>query len=512
MGVRPGPDGARARGSGAAAVDGAKLWPVPTRPALPLAWLAYRTWSRPEQAGQNGRMPPGGTTGLGAARPRRGRARARAAGKGGRAAGPAVALRHRGHVRLVLQAWRSALALAGLPVCIRVVVGARAACASGRLCREDAHADPAVRRGAGEGRLAARAGRSGRRAARARRRDLVDRPLGYGSGYAVPTTWPGKTRWPWPRAAALALETTYTGECLAARGSDLAAGAVVGPVLFWDTHGATDLRPHIVEGWEARVPMALRRRLIRAGAWRPRRQRRQRSAILRSTGRCLQLQAMFVSNMFCDDISRNSSAAVRKAWPDTAAGGGRAGASLGSGRPRRPVAVRTRRTVCACAGWALASMSARHVHPHARPARRCRPASRSSRSTARARRSIRSLRRRWPRSRSSSRRSSSTPGLAGVVLISGKPDNFPSPAPTSTVFATAKDRKDVETFSRKGHEVLKRIANSKVPIVAAIHGACLGAGLELGAVPAPGGSPPTRRRRCSACPRRCSACSPAAAA
>ncbi|MFY0542418.1 enoyl-CoA hydratase-related protein [Nannocystis pusilla] len=72
----------------------------------------------------------------------------------------------------------------------------------------------------------------------------------------------------------------------------------------------------------------------------------------------------------------------------------------------------------------------------------------------------------------------STPGLAGVVLISGKPDNFIAGADVE-VFATAKDRKDVETFSRKGHEVLKRIANSKVPIVAAIHGACLGAGLEL---------------------------------
>lgn len=72
----------------------------------------------------------------------------------------------------------------------------------------------------------------------------------------------------------------------------------------------------------------------------------------------------------------------------------------------------------------------------------------------------------------------STPGLAGVVLISGKPDNFIAGADVD-VFATAKDRKEIEAFGRKGHEVLKRLAASKVPVVAAIHGACLGAGLEL---------------------------------
>lgn len=71
-----------------------------------------------------------------------------------------------------------------------------------------------------------------------------------------------------------------------------------------------------------------------------------------------------------------------------------------------------------------------------------------------------------------------TPGLAGIVLISGKPDTFIAGADVE-VFATAKDRKEVEAFSRRGHEVLKRIAGARVPIVAAIHGACLGAGLEL---------------------------------
>src|SRR5690606_25349329 len=42
---------------------GTRIWSVPTRPALPLAWLAYHTWDRPPTRGAF--MPPGGTTGLG---------------------------------------------------------------------------------------------------------------------------------------------------------------------------------------------------------------------------------------------------------------------------------------------------------------------------------------------------------------------------------------------------------------------------------------------------------------
>ena len=66
-----------------------------------------------------------------------------------------------------------------------------------------------------------------------------------------------------------------------------------------------------------------------------------------------------------------------------------------------------------------------------------------------------------------------TPGLAGIILISGKPDNFIAGADVE-VFATAKERRDIEAFGKRGHEVLARIAAAKVPIVAAGVTSCRG--------------------------------------
>ncbi len=51
------------------------------------------------------------------------------------------------------------------------------------------------------------------------------------------------------RDAGLALETTYTGKCLAAVRADAAAGRLSGPVLFWNTYNAVDVA--------ARAPRAL---------------------------------------------------------------------------------------------------------------------------------------------------------------------------------------------------------------------------------------------------------------
>jgi 3-hydroxyacyl-CoA dehydrogenase/enoyl-CoA hydratase/3-hydroxybutyryl-CoA epimerase len=70
------------------------------------------------------------------------------------------------------------------------------------------------------------------------------------------------------------------------------------------------------------------------------------------------------------------------------------------------------------------------------------------------------------------------PGIQGVVLISGKQDTFVAGADVET-FASATSREEIEKFNRDGHRILGRIASAKVPVVAAIHGACLGAGLEL---------------------------------
>ena len=69
-------------------------------------------------------------------------------------------------------------------------------------------------------------------------------------------------------------------------------------------------------------------------------------------------------------------------------------------------------------------------------------------------------------------------GVAGIILISGKPDSFIAGADVE-VFARATRREEIEAFSREGHRILDRIASSPIPVVAAIHGAALGAGLEL---------------------------------
>jgi 3-hydroxyacyl-CoA dehydrogenase / enoyl-CoA hydratase / 3-hydroxybutyryl-CoA epimerase len=67
--------------------------------------------------------------------------------------------------------------------------------------------------------------------------------------------------------------------------------------------------------------------------------------------------------------------------------------------------------------------------------------------------------------------------VKGVVLISGKPDGFIAGADIDA-FLDFKSPADAEAASAAGHRVVSRIERSRVPIVAAIHGACLGAGLE----------------------------------
>jgi 3-hydroxyacyl-CoA dehydrogenase/enoyl-CoA hydratase/3-hydroxybutyryl-CoA epimerase len=68
--------------------------------------------------------------------------------------------------------------------------------------------------------------------------------------------------------------------------------------------------------------------------------------------------------------------------------------------------------------------------------------------------------------------------IKGLVLISGKTDGFIAGADINQI-AAAKMATDAERLSRAGQGLLDRLESLRVPAVAAIHGACLGGGLEV---------------------------------
>src|SRR4051794_22813027 len=70
------------------------------------------------------------------------------------------------------------------------------------------------------------------------------------------------------------------------------------------------------------------------------------------------------------------------------------------------------------------------------------------------------------------------PGITAIVIVSGKPDIFIAGADIEQ-FLEFRTEADAEAASRFGQKLLDRVAKSRVPVVAAIHGACLGGGLEL---------------------------------
>lgn len=67
--------------------------------------------------------------------------------------------------------------------------------------------------------------------------------------------------------------------------------------------------------------------------------------------------------------------------------------------------------------------------------------------------------------------------IVGAVLISGKDDHFMAGGDLRA-FGDISDRRDFEVLSRRVQDLLRRIASMEKPVVAAVHGVCLGGGLE----------------------------------
>ncbi|MGF1671477.1 MAG: fatty acid oxidation complex subunit alpha FadJ [Balneolaceae bacterium] len=72
----------------------------------------------------------------------------------------------------------------------------------------------------------------------------------------------------------------------------------------------------------------------------------------------------------------------------------------------------------------------------------------------------------------------SSEDLKGAVLVSGKDDNFIAGADIE-MFKTRTTAEELEELSRTGHEILLRIEKFSKPIIAGIHGTCMGGGTEL---------------------------------
>ncbi|QDF67530.1 fatty acid oxidation complex subunit alpha FadJ [Shewanella sp. SNU WT4] len=68
--------------------------------------------------------------------------------------------------------------------------------------------------------------------------------------------------------------------------------------------------------------------------------------------------------------------------------------------------------------------------------------------------------------------------IKGLVLVSGKPDSFVAGADIS-MLDNCQTYADAKALSQEGHQVFAALEGLNIPVVAAIHGPCLGGGLEL---------------------------------
>jgi len=68
--------------------------------------------------------------------------------------------------------------------------------------------------------------------------------------------------------------------------------------------------------------------------------------------------------------------------------------------------------------------------------------------------------------------------IRGLIFISAKPDNFIAGADINMI-ARASSAQEAEELARQGQQIMAEIHGLSIPVIAAIHGACLGGGLEL---------------------------------
>jgi D-cysteine desulfhydrase len=234
---------------------GSRVWSTRSKLGLPWAFASYYLWRRPPQMGRY--LTPGASSVLGAfgcveagleladqiaagELPAPDRLYV-TAGTAGTSAGIAIGL-----------------AIRGVPTHLRLVSAAEKYAFNAFMFRRKLHAVfyELVRRGLPDAPLSvedllakANVGWS-----------ITHRQLG--SGYGFPTE-EATAAVALAREHELSLETTYTGKCVAALRADLRDGVAKegSNVLFWNTHGANDLRAKIVDGWEDKLPSGIRARL-----------------------------------------------------------------------------------------------------------------------------------------------------------------------------------------------------------------------------------------------------------